>query len=334
MGKSWVWTSPLVLLALLVQGGFAVTLTAIAPAATTLTTFTSTYSETVTNTITSIVPITTSQTTCTPGATSPLNVQCTDGAWSSNGAYWQEWCTTASLQGTPWVTVNIVPYFSQCRSLCSFYSASCTAANFNSLNHQCTLLRDVTTTAAVSNGAYAALEKFTTNPCVVTSTGSSTQLSVETAVVEQTTTITSTITLSTSTSSPSPTIAATSSTVSSAVATTPTASVCTVSTLSTLPTSSECVDGYYQYDGDYYEVLCDYNVESYAGFDITNSRQDDIWGCIEVCSQHSNCVGTFWFQGICYSPSSSLVYRYLPYDCEDPDNNVIEYIAMRLDDNP
>ncbi|KAJ5988074.1 hypothetical protein N7481_003284 [Penicillium waksmanii] len=333
MGQFRAWTSPLVLLALLVQGGLAVTITAIAPVATSLTTFTSTYSDTVTNTITSIVPITTTQTTCTPGTTNPLDVQCTNGVWSSNGAYWQEWCTTASLQGIARLILPLGNSY-QCRLYCSIYGGVCEAANYNSLNHQCVLLSQVTATAAVSNGAYAALERFTTNPCVVTSTGSSTQLSIETAVVEQTTTITATITLPTSTSSPSPAIATSSSAVSSAVATTPTASVCSVSTLSTLPTTSQCVDGYYQHDGYYYQVLCDYNIESYSGFDITNSRQDDIWGCIEVCSQYSNCVGTFWFQGICYSPSSSLVYRYLPYDYEDPDNNVIEYIAMRLDGNP
>lgn len=49
MGQFWAWTSPLVLLVLLVQGGLSVlTITAIAPAATSLTTFTSTYPETVT----------------------------------------------------------------------------------------------------------------------------------------------------------------------------------------------------------------------------------------------------------------------------------------------
>jgi hypothetical protein len=49
MGQFWAWTSPLVLLVLLVQGGLSVlTITAIAPAATSLTTFTSTYPDMVT----------------------------------------------------------------------------------------------------------------------------------------------------------------------------------------------------------------------------------------------------------------------------------------------
>lgn len=193
------------------------------------------------------------------------------------------------------------------------------------------LLTDITSTVEVTSSHWAAIERFSTNPCVVTVTGASTQLSTETTVMEYTTTYTSTITLSTSASvtSTSPTSSVATSTYISSVSTS-TASACTVSAL---PTTTDCVDGYYVYNEEYYQVLCSDTMRSYSGF-LPNSRQADIWGCIEVCSTYSNCIGTFWFLGICYSESGAIDYSYVPYDYSDPDNNVVDYIALRLDDNP
>lgn len=219
------------------------------------------------------------------------------------------------------------PY--ECFVFCGIYS-SCQGLNWDD-NDECVLLTDITSTVEVTSSHWAAIERFSTNPCVVTVTGASTQLSTETTVMEYTTTYTSTITLSTSASvaSTSPTSSVATSTYISSVSTS-TASACTVSAL---PTTTDCVDGYYVYNEEYYQVLCSDTMRSYSGF-LPNSRQADIWGCIEVCSTYSNCIGTFWFLGICYSESGAIDYSYVPYDYSDPDNNVVDYIALRLDDNP
>ncbi|KAJ5731082.1 uncharacterized protein N7483_005590 [Penicillium malachiteum] len=75
MGQSRAWPS---VLWGLIQGSLALTVPDISlPTSTSLTTLTSTYSETVTSTITSYAPVTTVQTTCTPG-TGFFDTQCTN----------------------------------------------------------------------------------------------------------------------------------------------------------------------------------------------------------------------------------------------------------------
>ncbi|PYI02743.1 hypothetical protein BO78DRAFT_422308 [Aspergillus sclerotiicarbonarius CBS 121057] len=303
MGRTWT-RSWLPFLAGLSHRGLAATIPAVTVAPTSVITVTSTYSNTVTNTIISILPVTTVETTCTPSSVAAIG--CTDLVWSKNGIFWQEWCSTASLEGSAYVTL-VAPNPYACQQYCSVYSASCTGANW-ATNLDCVILKDITSTAEISTRSFAAIERFSTNPCVVTMTDSSTQLSTATRVMEYTATYTSTITLSTS-ASPSPTNDA----ISVSSLTTPT-STSTVTT----PAAS---------------VLCSDTVQGYSGF-LPNSRQDDIWGCIEVCSTYSNCIGTYWFLDICYSESGALDYSYVPYDYSDPDNNVVNYIAMRLDSNP
>ncbi|BCS01967.1 uncharacterized protein AKAW2_60231A [Aspergillus luchuensis] len=294
--------------ALAIQG-FAATVPVVTVAPTSVLTVTSTYSDTVTSTITGVLPVTTVETTCTPGSVAPES--CSNSIWSAEGSYWQEWCSDSALEGAPFMTIHGATSPYECFVFCGIYS-SCQGLNWDD-NNECVLLTDITFTVEVTSSHWAAIERFSTNPCVVTVTGASTQLSTETKVMEYTTTYTSTITLSTSAS-----VASTSTTSSVA---TSTASTCTVSTF---PTTTDCVDGYYVYNEEYYQVLCSDTVQSYSGT-LSNSRQDDIWGCIEVCSTYSNCIGTFWFLGICYSESGTIDYSYVPCDF---------YCCYNLFDNP
>ncbi|OJZ85789.1 hypothetical protein ASPFODRAFT_207635 [Aspergillus luchuensis CBS 106.47] len=283
--------------ALAIQG-FAATIPVVTVAPTSVLTVTSTYSDTVTSTITGVLPVTTVETTCTPGSVAPES--CSNSIWSAEGSYWQEWCSDSALEGAPFMTIHGATSPYECFVFCGIYS-SCQGLNWDD-NNECVLLTDITSTVEVTSSHWAAIERFSTNPCVVTVTGASTQLSTETKVMEYTTTYTSTITLSTSAS-----VASTSTTSSVA---TSTASTCTVSTF---PTTTDCVDGYYVYNEEYYQVLCSDTVQGYSGT-LSSSRQDDIWGCIEVCSTYSNCIGTFWFLGICYSESGAIDYAYVPCD--------------------
>ncbi|GAQ40496.1 hypothetical protein AKAW_08552 [Aspergillus niger] len=303
--------------ALAIQG-FAATIPVVTVAPTSVVTVTSTYSDTVTSTITGVLPVTTVETTCTPGSVAPES--CSNSIWSAKGSYWQEWCSDSSLEGAPFMTIHGATSPYECFVFCGIYS-SCQGLNWDD-NDECVLLTDITSTVEVTSSHWAAIERFSTNPCVVTVTGASTQLSTETTVMEYTTTYTSTITLSTSASvaSTSPTSSVATSTYISSVSTS-TASACTVSAL---PTTTDCVDGYYVYNEEYYQVLCSDTMRSYSGF-LPNSRQADIWGCIEVCSTYSNCIGTFWFLGICYSESGAIDYSYVPYDF---------YYCTNLFDNP
>ncbi|RAL14163.1 uncharacterized protein BO97DRAFT_423079 [Aspergillus homomorphus CBS 101889] len=79
---------------------------------------------------------------------------------------------------------------------------------------------------------------------------------------------------------------------------TATASAADTCTVSPIPTTTECLNGYYEYDGYYYQVIRGDNVRSYAGFSVPNSQQDETWGCIEFCSMYSSSIGTFWFPGL------------------------------------
>ncbi|KAJ5746442.1 hypothetical protein N7520_011624 [Penicillium odoratum] len=328
MGQSRSWSRSLILFALF-QRGLGGIINKIPPktpaASTSLTTLTSIVSETVTSTITSIIPVTTTQATCTPGTAltvlNPVNT-----VWFSKNYYWQEQTSSVSLAGTEYVI-----YPAGGPELCAIecnVMRDCVGINYNGLVHVCTMLNTVTATFAVSSTSFAVIEKFTTNPCLTTQVESSTQLSTATTVVEYTTTVISTVTISTSSAS---SYAVATSTVPSSTATTPTASTCVVSAI---PTSTTCVDGYYRDDSYYYQVICEDTDSGYAGFAIPNSPQDDIWACIQVCTEYADlCVGTFWYEGMCYSPSSYLNYHY-DYDPNDPYDNVIQYIAMRLDGNP
>ncbi|RAK84154.1 hypothetical protein BO79DRAFT_240700 [Aspergillus costaricaensis CBS 115574] len=291
--------------ALAIQG-FAATIPVVTVAPTSVFTVTSTYSDTVTSTITGVLPVTTVETTCTPGSVAPES--CTNSIWSAEGSYWQEWCSDSSLEGASFMTIHGATSPYECFVFCGIYS-SCQGLNWDD-NDECVLLTDITSTVEVTSSHWAAIERFSTNPCVVTVTGASTQLSTEITVMEYTTTYTSTITLSTSAAVAS--TSATSSVATSAYissVSTSTASTCTVSAL---PTTTDCVDGYYVYNEEYYQVLCSDTVQGYSGF-LPNSRQADIWGCIEVCSTYSNCIGTFWFLGICYSESGAIDYSYVPH---------------------
>ncbi|PYH66899.1 uncharacterized protein BO88DRAFT_345383, partial [Aspergillus vadensis CBS 113365] len=303
--------------ALAIQG-FAATIPVVTVAPTSVVTVTSTYSDTVTSTITGVLPVTTVETTCTPSSVAPES--CTNSIWSAEGSYWQEWCSDSSLEGAPFMTIHGATSPYECFVLCGIYS-SCQGLNWDD-NDECVLLTDITSTVEVTSSHWAAIERFSTNPCVATVTGASTQLSTETTVMEHTTTYTSTITLSTSASvaSTSPTSSVATSTYISSVSTS-TASTCIVSAL---PTTTDCVDGYYVYNEEYYQVLCSDTLQGYSGF-LPNSRQADIWGCIEVCSTYSNCIGTFWFLGICYSESGAIDYSYVPCDF---------YCSYNLFDNP
>ncbi|KAB8068354.1 hypothetical protein BDV29DRAFT_162456 [Aspergillus leporis] len=177
MGQSRVqnW---LLLAATRPQGTMAATIPIVTAALTSLTTITSTFTDTVINTITSLSPITTTILTCTPGTAA--HISCANSLWSNNGAYWQEWCSTASVTEDLYVALNAPnPYV--CFIYYSVYASSCTAAKCVTFNRACSLLGGSMST--VSASGVAAIVRLTTNTCIVTVTASfSTSLSTETSV--------------------------------------------------------------------------------------------------------------------------------------------------------
>ncbi|OJJ45033.1 hypothetical protein ASPZODRAFT_168131 [Penicilliopsis zonata CBS 506.65] len=175
-------------------------------------TLVSTVAETVTSTYSSTVPVTTTITSCTPVTAGAALNSCPTTAWSTNGAYWSADCSAAITGGTTVVTG--AGSGATASVMCVLKSCQAVYANTRS-NLYYLVTGSFTTTSHTS--AFV-LNRYTTNPCVVTETAISTDTWYSTITLESTFTYTETVTLSTSPVSSSASSAASSSASSSSAA--------------------------------------------------------------------------------------------------------------------
>ncbi|KAG9698255.1 hypothetical protein KCU95_g1513, partial [Aureobasidium melanogenum] len=154
----------------------------------TTTTVTATSFETATSTVTSVAEITSVATTCTVGTTAPTLVQyyasCTESVWSSAGQYWQQHCSASLVGGS---TIRAYAYqaalynfpVSVCAALNSLNNPASRCAGINvrsigGLAQYFLVHGDVSFTTTTDVYTDRAIAVYTTNPCEVTTTATTT----------------------------------------------------------------------------------------------------------------------------------------------------------------
>ncbi|RAK96291.1 uncharacterized protein BO80DRAFT_438657 [Aspergillus ibericus CBS 121593] len=153
-------------------------------------TVTSTMAEAVTNTYSSTVPVMTTVTSCTPASYAVAMNSCHGTVWSANNAYWRELCAASLTGGSSGFTRAGDP----ATASIYFEFTGCTAVEINSHSNEYYLFSGEYT--IFSHSSDWVLERYTTDPCVVTEAASIlTDTWYATSTIESTITYTSTISL-------------------------------------------------------------------------------------------------------------------------------------------
>lgn len=198
------------------------------------TTVTATSFETATSTITSVAEITSVATTCAVGTTAPTLAQyylssCTESVWSSAGQFWQQHCSASLVGGTVIrAYANVVGAYNYPVSFCAALNSlnipasKCAGINVmrvGGIAEYFLVNGDLSLTSTTNGYTNTAIALYTTNPCEVTATATTTDFYpvAETSAVVYTSTYEITYVETITVSIPDPSISSTSSTSSSAI---------------------------------------------------------------------------------------------------------------------
>lgn len=154
-------------------------------------TITATSFETATSTITSISEITSVATTCAVGSTAPMLQQyylssCNESVWSSAGQYWRQYCSASLVGGTTVRTYALSALgYNYAASICGALNnlnippSKCAGINVmraGAIGVYYLVHGDVSVTSATLANAFTnnAIALYTTNPCEITETATTT----------------------------------------------------------------------------------------------------------------------------------------------------------------
>lgn len=153
------------------------------------TTVTTTSFETATSTITSVAEITSVATTCAVGTTAPTLAQyylssCTESVWSSAGQFWQQHCSASLVGGTVIrAYANVVGAYNYPVSICAALNSlnipasKCAGINVmrvGGIAEYFLVNGDLSLTSTTNGYTNNAIALYTTNPCEVTATATTT----------------------------------------------------------------------------------------------------------------------------------------------------------------
>ncbi|KAH0034887.1 hypothetical protein KCU78_g2162, partial [Aureobasidium melanogenum] len=152
-------------------------------------TVTATSFETATSTITSVAEITSVATTCAVGTTAPTLAQyylssCTESVWSSAGQFWQQHCSASLVGGTvirayayPVGVINYPVSFCAALNSLNIPASKCAGINvrvIGAIAQYFLVNGDLSLTSTSNVYTNDAIALYTTNPCEVTATATTT----------------------------------------------------------------------------------------------------------------------------------------------------------------
>ncbi|KAG9798833.1 hypothetical protein KCU95_g1862, partial [Aureobasidium melanogenum] len=153
------------------------------------TTVTATSFETATSTITSVAEITSVATICAVGTTAPTLVpyylsSCTESVWSSAGQYWQQHCSASLVGGTvvrayayPGGAYNLPVSICAALNSLSIPASKCAGTNVvraGGIVEYFLVNGDLSLTSTTNGYTNNAIALYTTNPCEMTATATTT----------------------------------------------------------------------------------------------------------------------------------------------------------------